>query len=104
MSGQKKHSLAAGEGAFEILETVVHHNFADVLPRVLGKQAHFGQLTAERSKHTSQDAGALTGAFFRKYQFQIAPADVPQADVQQVKGPGKNDGCRSRQRTGQSAY
>ena len=32
--------LAAGEGAFEILETFVHHNLADVFPRVLWKQAY----------------------------------------------------------------
>jgi len=98
---QKQHSLAAGQGALEILEPVVDHDSSNVLQRVLREKTNFRQLPAQRSEHTAQNPGTLSPRLFRKCQSKIPHPDAPQAYVKQINCPGESNGCRARQWPGQ---
>jgi len=46
MRGQKQDAFPAGKGSLEVLESLINHNFADILVRVLWEAANFGNLPA----------------------------------------------------------
>ena len=56
---QKQNSFAPGIGAFEVLESVVNYDLADVFTGVLRKQTNFRRLPSEGGKNTAQDSGTL---------------------------------------------
>src|SRR5882757_7646205 len=84
MGRQKKNSLATCDGALEVLEPVVNHYLSNVLGRVVGEEADFGELTSEGDVFASKDAAPFHMGYLWKSQGQVAHAHVAQASVEQV--------------------
>src|SRR5580692_9371307 len=93
VAGEEQHAFPAGFRLFVVFESVVDDDFLDVLERVAGKLADFGELASQRSEFSTQDAGALGIAFLGKSHGQIAHADFSQAGVKEIDHLSKGDGC-----------
>src|SRR5947208_480893 len=91
VSGEKQNSFAAGQRALEVFESFVHDRFADVLARVFGEQADFGNLAAKRCEYPAQNFLSLPPALFRKRQLQVAHAHTPELGVQEIDSPGNRN-------------
>src|SRR5258705_667933 len=68
MCGEKENSLALCECAFEVFETFVDDNPADVVASVAGEEADFGELAPKRNIGTANNASAFAVFHLREFE------------------------------------
>src|SRR6266542_5421768 len=104
MRGYEKHAFAPGQGALEVLESLIDNRFADVLVRVLWEETDFGNLTSKGSEYAAQDICAFMPALLREGQLKIAKPHAAQFPVQKIDNPGNRDSGSAGEGTRQGTY
>src|SRR5579871_5775545 len=98
--GQEQHSLATSVSPLVVLEPVVDHDLVDVFRGVAGELTQLGELSAQGSEDSAQNAGSLGLTFCRKRHGEIAHADFAQAKMQKIDNAAQpnREGPRHRAR------
>ena len=84
MGSQEKNAFAPGEGAIEILKTVVNDDVADIVAGVAREKANLGELATEGREDPTQDFFSLTVRHIGEGEGEVAESDAAKLGVEQV--------------------
>jgi hypothetical protein len=84
--GEKQNAFAACVGALEVFKAFIDDYARDILARVTGKEAEFGELASEGYELAAKQPATVALRHFREDQSQVTQAYATQAPMNGIDG------------------